>query len=404
MVSDDQLESYVLAKKANPKYKICLNMIVKNESKVISRLIETVKDVIDYYIISDTGSTDNTVNQIKKTMKKFGIPGKIFHDQWKNFAHNRQKALTYVYQQPDCKYAMIIDADEQFKTGLDSTKKVKSDYFNKYNLDCYHIKRKYLGNEYYLPFLLDTTKVIWHWKGPVHNYIDLKENYGKAEHQYIGDEIVYIHVNYHEGSKSAGVSAKEKYMRDVKLLTNELEENPDDTRSWFYLGQSYYDADEFEEAYQAYKHRSEMGGWNEEVFYSLYRMGCCLIALNRPYQDILDQMLKTYEYHPTRIEPLYELTKYCREKKKYHQGFMFGRMALELNQHTDVLFIHKALYDYALFDQYALCAYYTGRYEICRDVMIKLLKEKKYPDGYEKRYKDNLRFALTAIQKKMEKC
>jgi glycosyltransferase involved in cell wall biosynthesis len=41
--------------------KICLNMIVKNESKTIKRLLESVISIIDYYVICDTGSTDDTI-------------------------------------------------------------------------------------------------------------------------------------------------------------------------------------------------------------------------------------------------------------------------------------------------------------------------------------------------------
>ena len=69
----------------NPKYKICLNMIVKNESKIMPRLIKSVCDYIDYYIISDTGSTDNTIEVIQKEMKKHKIPGEIYNNPWKNF-------------------------------------------------------------------------------------------------------------------------------------------------------------------------------------------------------------------------------------------------------------------------------------------------------------------------------
>ena len=35
---------------------ICLNMIVKNESKIITRLLNTVLPIIDTYCICDTGS------------------------------------------------------------------------------------------------------------------------------------------------------------------------------------------------------------------------------------------------------------------------------------------------------------------------------------------------------------
>ena len=44
---------------------ICLNMIVKNESKIILRLLDTVLPIIDTYCICDTGSTDMTKELIK---------------------------------------------------------------------------------------------------------------------------------------------------------------------------------------------------------------------------------------------------------------------------------------------------------------------------------------------------
>ena len=51
--------------------KICLNMIVKNESAIIGNTLKNLikKIKIDYYVISDTGSTDNTVEIITNFFK-----------------------------------------------------------------------------------------------------------------------------------------------------------------------------------------------------------------------------------------------------------------------------------------------------------------------------------------------
>ena len=52
------MELTITEKKVGPT--ICLNMIVKNESKIITRLFDSVLSIIDCYCICDTGSTDNT--------------------------------------------------------------------------------------------------------------------------------------------------------------------------------------------------------------------------------------------------------------------------------------------------------------------------------------------------------
>ena len=59
---------------------ICLNMIVKNESKVIQRCLESVKGTIDYWVIVDTGSTDGTQQLIKECLKD--IPGELHERPW----------------------------------------------------------------------------------------------------------------------------------------------------------------------------------------------------------------------------------------------------------------------------------------------------------------------------------
>ena len=54
---------------------LCLNMIVKNESKVIIRALESVVNIIDCFVICDTGSTDNTVQLIKDFFSAHNISG-----------------------------------------------------------------------------------------------------------------------------------------------------------------------------------------------------------------------------------------------------------------------------------------------------------------------------------------
>ena len=91
---------------------ICLNMIVKNESHIISHTLNNILEHmnIDYWVISDTGSTDYTVNIIQDFFKERGISGEIFHDKWKDFGHNRTKALEHAYGKSD--YLFIFDADD----------------------------------------------------------------------------------------------------------------------------------------------------------------------------------------------------------------------------------------------------------------------------------------------------
>ena len=88
---------------------LCLNMIVKNESKIITRLLTSVLPIIDTYCICDTGSTDNTIELIETFFKERGISGKIVNEAFKNFAHNRNFALKSAQGMSD--FVLLLDAD-----------------------------------------------------------------------------------------------------------------------------------------------------------------------------------------------------------------------------------------------------------------------------------------------------
>jgi glycosyltransferase involved in cell wall biosynthesis len=66
---------------------LCLNMIVKNESHIIKNtLTKLLKKVnFDYWVISDTGSTDNTKELITEFFKELDIPGELYNDEWKEW-------------------------------------------------------------------------------------------------------------------------------------------------------------------------------------------------------------------------------------------------------------------------------------------------------------------------------
>ena len=47
------------------KYKICVYAICKNEEKFVERWVNSVKEADEIYVL-DTGSMDNTVEELKK--------------------------------------------------------------------------------------------------------------------------------------------------------------------------------------------------------------------------------------------------------------------------------------------------------------------------------------------------
>ena len=98
----------------------------------------------------------------------------------------------------------------------------------------------------------------WRYEGVVHEDPACDDPYVAAR----------LEGEYHIESRRLGARSQDpqKYARDADLLLAEVERNPEDARSVFYLAQSYFDLGDFANARKWYARRVEMGGWDEEVY------------------------------------------------------------------------------------------------------------------------------------------
>ena len=244
----------VLNESKNPT--LCLNMIVKNESRIIKRLFDSVISIIDSYCICDTGSTDNTIEIIQNYFKEKGIPGKIVNEPFKNFCYNRNFALQACIGLSD--YVLFLDADMILEVNN----------FDKSILNTGESFNILQGNEsfYYENLRIVKNNGLFKYVGVTHEYIDKPSN-----NPTIGLDKKDIFIK----DIGDGGAKNDKFERDIRLLLDGIKQEPNNVRYYFYLANSYYDLGRFGEAINVYKKRIELGGWKEEVWYSYYRIGLC---------------------------------------------------------------------------------------------------------------------------------
>jgi glycosyltransferase involved in cell wall biosynthesis len=327
------------AKPPAVKGRLCLNMIVKNESKIIERLIDSVLSIIDTYCICDTGSTDDTAAIIRAKMEKEGKPGEVYVEPFKNFGYNRSHALDRAAAWGE--YALLLDADMKLviEPGFDK---------NALTANSYSIIQKNGTLDYYNTRLIKTgigAKCV----GPTHEYYDIPA--GPMEKL----STLWINDIGDGGCKS------DKFERDIRLLTAALEEDPKNGRYHFYLAQSLNHSGKKQEAYEMYKKRIELGGWCEEIFYAALEAGNMAKELGRK-DDAVYMWLEAYNKHPKRSESLYELAKFYREAGKNHLAQIYIDLGKKIPYpKDDSLFIKKACYDYLFDYENSITAYYTKR-------------------------------------------
>lgn len=377
--------------------KICLNMIVKNETKVLPRLFASLDGFIDYYVISDTGSTDGTQELIKELGEKYGIPGEINEEPWQNFGYNRNVALTAAVDAKKegrhfCNWLLFIDADEELGTE-DKKWFTKLQKKTSYNIQKHH------GNmKYFIPHILNIEEDVWEWRGPAHNYIHHVS--GPKMFQNITDPWIIYHAG--EGAKSHGHARPEdKYLRDAALFEAELEKNPDDSRSRFYLAQSYRDGGELQKAYDNYSIRANMENtWAEERYVSMIECGKIMEKLKFPADNVIATYIIAYDFRPTRPEAPYLLSEYLRSQKKYHSAYVYAKAVVDMPVSGDLLFVRHDIHDWKGRDSLAVASYWSGHYDECIKQCRYLLKNKNVPASQLDRIKKNIEYAERELAKR----
>lgn len=324
---------------------LCLNMIVKNESKIIERMLNSVLPIIDCYCICDTGSTDNTKELITNYFLERNIPGKIMEEPFQNFCHNRNFALHACEGMSD--FVLLMDADMVLQI-FD---------FNKNNLELFDSYRLLQGSD---SFHYQNTRIVrnngqYNYFGVTHEYLNVPPSNRMGS---LSKSELFIQDIGDGGSKD------NKFERDIHLLTQGLIEEPRNERYHFYLANSYFDHGDLLKAIEIYQKRIDLKGWDQEVWYSYYRIGLAYERLGR-MADAIYAWLNAFDYMPTRVENLYEMVKHYRLTSRHKLCHLYYDMATKVIKHSkdnldDFLFLQKDVYDYKLDYEYTIIASYVG--------------------------------------------
>jgi glycosyltransferase involved in cell wall biosynthesis len=368
---------------------LCLNMIVKNESHVILRCLESVRPLVDHVLIEDTGSSDGTQTIIREWLNRVGMPGEVFEEPWRDFAYNRSHALARLHENKSVDYALIMDADDQlvveagfdvaaFKSGLS-----KDLYFVEMRHSLVHYQR---GQIY-------SNKREFRYRGVLHEFLE-----GPSEGFSSGNAAGFYIISSREGARSQD---PDKYRKDAQVLEQALQAEQDPflrSRYTFYLARSYRDAGEKEKALDNYLKRAELGYWSEEIFESLFGAAQLLQAMGRPFDEVIAMYLRASDAAPSRAEALHAASVLCRESNKFADGFEYARRGLKIPAPTGGLFVQPWVYEYGLLDELAVNAYWIEQYQDSLEACQRLLNEGKMPQDMYDRVKKNAEFAAEKLR------
>jgi tetratricopeptide (TPR) repeat protein len=305
-------------------------MIVKDEAAIVERLIDSVAAHLSYYVVCDTGSTDDTVDRVRSRFEKHGVDGEIHNIPFGDFSQARNLALDRGRNSKGhFRYFLLADADMEMIVD-------DPDFAGDLSERAYSVKQESGPLGYY------NTRIV---------RADAPATYIGATHEYLqvcqSARLSGARFLHHE----CGSSRVHKIERDTELLLKTLEDDPDNARAMFYLAQTCRDAGRFREAIDWYEMHIRSGGSDEERWYARYQIALCYLHL-KDGGKFVAEALRAYSERPWRIEPLYHLARHHRLQQLDSAARLFLEEIVKTPYpESDQLFIDETVYRFGIAEE-----------------------------------------------------
>jgi glycosyltransferase involved in cell wall biosynthesis len=357
---------------------VALTIIMKNEENLIESCIESAMPFVDAVVVVDTGSTDKSVERVKKTIADF--PGTVVELPWKGFAESRNDALNAAYSYSD--YALMIDADSKLMASSGLTKLSLCEQL----VEPAHRMHLMHGNTRYSRPQITHRDSGAKYRGVLHEFVTFPSN---------NNELSLINgfvIQNNELGMSYRNRSSRKYFDDAIILRKALEGDVEDlaSRYTFYLAQSYLHAGMPTLALENYEKRLQMGGWPEELYISALSKAQIMETLNHPSEAIIAAYLSANEYSPNRAESLCFLARYARVNRIWNLAYRCALWGLEIPEPQDSLFTNVSVYQWRLRYELSISSWYLGKFEQGFQLCEELLKSDYLNDGERKATLGNL--------------
>ena len=301
------IDDYNQYKNWNNLINICI--MVKNAGDGFQYILEQNKPYIDFLTILDTGSTDNTVQIIKETLKD--IPGKLYEEKFINFRESRNRLLelaeihNYVFN-------IILDDTYILRGNLRNFLELvrKDDIVDSYSLVITDNEKKYNSNR-----IVRSNRSL-RYKYYIHEIIQPENNLNVS----VPETISYIEDIHSEYMSNR---TKDRKKNDLELLFKQYNEDTNDPRTLYYIADTYLCIKDWKNSYIYYEKRSnDSRGYSAEVQDSLYYLAALSqFYLGKNWDECEEKYLNCYNYDNSRTESLYFIAEHY-----YNDYFSSGNL------------------------------------------------------------------------------
>jgi hypothetical protein len=298
---------------------INLCIMVKNGGEQFEQMLQKNMHLIDKWTILDTGSTDNTIEIIERTLvgKK---RGNLYQEPFINFRDSRNRLLELAGE--SCKYILMLDdtyvVQGDLRGFLNEVRGNQlSDSFSLYikNDDVEYCSNRVLMADRQLRYLFKIHEVIQETNNmnvviPLHRSHILDERFEYMEKR-----------------------TMDRKQLDLKLLQEEIDENPDNPRSYYYMAQTYNVLNDNENAFKYFMLRvnHRVDGFIQEKIDAIFEGArCANFNLNKPWGECEKLYKRAYELDKSRPDSIYFIGMHYYLEGDRRTAYEYFKLAFEI--------------------------------------------------------------------------
>lgn len=415
--------------------KVVMVLMMKNEGAIIERMIDSLHEHIDAFVVTDTGSTDDSIIKLwNRLVIKYKKRGTVYLCPFENFGTTRTVAVQLAYQTGD--WLLLFDADYKLQVkDSDWRSKLKDVYYKDKRMQStsighipQRVKEVPIGQ-----YLLDTTgnlqyarphlvrgDILWCYHCRTHEFLAQSKCCPSGLRDIPSKRFPGLMIDHVQD----GGAKHDKSPRDIMMLFMDLKDDETSARAMFYLANSLSADGLLTDAMKWYKSAMNRCGWYEEMFCAtkeaidtqrrLFSEALqnkpekALTLLGRVTQkkDLEDPIERLVIFclaglgrNPHRLESLKSLMDYVKDstiserREKYEflmvtlaSFFTFNGRAMDKDQPDEgqKLFVDLAVHDFYFWVDLAIfCAHRTMFLDLGAFAIEKAVQHVSTPEGKE---------------------
>ena len=332
--------------------KICLAIMAKHEAQTIEKTIECCRPFVDHVLISvDSKSTDGTreiANKIADTVRTHVFATE--ESPHGSFAKARQSMIDAA-RELGYDWILQVDGHEYFYSKDQMTLKKLID--NNPGYDAFSLPLEFNGS--------NIRQIRLHKSDPYIKYLGDIHNHLSGIKKELHCESMYL-VHDRTGQPVEHIKERDVQRSEMsdKILGKRIEDNPSDSRSMFYLAQSYKETGRAEEAIDMFYRYLKVSKFIAEKWNARHYLFGCLLSVGRvdeAYQVIQDSFIDQ-----ERAEAWIIFGDKAYEEKEYEKAMGFYKNAYATPYPKNYVFINDSAYHWLPHDKMAMCYSHLKNY------------------------------------------